>query len=105
LVNNAGTSSHLPCGWSKDGLRTFNQLAKEIYKNRNKHGEEFDKAFKRSIEEEMTSTHKAGKRKRNCIETYNDLNQAELIINKNDEINSDEEQEEQGWVSENMFVV
>ena len=53
----------------------------------------------------MTSTHKAGKRKRNCIETYNDLNQAELIINKNDEINSDEEQEEQGWVSENMFVV
>jgi hypothetical protein len=104
LVNNAVTS-HLPCGWSKDGLQTFNQLAKEIYKNRNEHGEEFDKAFKKSIEEEMTSTHKAGKRKRNCIETYNDLNQAELIINKNDEINSDEEQEEQGWVSENMFVV
>ena len=96
MVNNAGTS-HLPCGWSKDGLQTFNQLAKEIYKNRNEHGEEFDKAFKKSIKEEMASTNKAGKRKRNSIETYNDLHQAELI-------NSDEEQKE-GWVSENMFVV
>ena len=45
----------------------------------------------------MASTNKAGKRKRNYIETYNDLHQAELI-------NSDEEQEE-GWVSENLFVV
>ena len=97
MVNNAGTPSHLPCGWSKDGLQLFNQLAKEIYKNRNEHGEEFDKAFKMSIEEKMASTNKAGKRKRSYIETYNDLHQAELI-------NSDEEQE-QGWVSENLFVV
>ena len=52
----------------------------------------------------MASTNRAGKRKRNCIETYNDLNQAELIMNKDDEINSDEEQE-QGWVSENMFLI
>ena len=103
MVNNASTS-HLPCGWSKDGLQLFNQLAKEVYKSCNKHGEEFDKAFKKSIEEEMASTNRAGKRKRNCIETYNDLNQAELIMNKDDEINSDEEQE-QGWVSKNMFVI
>jgi hypothetical protein len=96
VVNNASTS-HLPCGWSKDGLQLFNQLAKEVYKNCNEHGEEFDKAFKKSIKEEMASTNKAGKRKRNYIETYNALNQAELI-------NSDEEQEE-GWVSENLFVV
>jgi hypothetical protein len=96
VVNDASTS-HLPCGWSKDGLQLFNQLAKEIYKNRNEHGEEFDEAFKKSIKEEMASTNKAGKRKRKYIETYNALNQAELI-------NSDEEQEE-GWVSENLFVV
>ena len=103
MVNNASTS-HLPCGWSKDGLQLFNQLAKEVHKNCNEHGEEFDEAFKKSIEEEMASTNRAGKRKRNCIETYNDLNQAELIMNKDDEINSDEEQE-QGWVLENMFVI
>ena len=99
-----GTTSHLPCGWSKDGLQTFNQLAKEVYISRKAHGEEFDKAFKKTIEEEMASTNRAGKRKRNCIETYNDLNQAELIMNKDDEINSNEEQE-QGWVSKNMFVI
>jgi hypothetical protein len=104
LVNNEGTS-HLPCGWSKEGLQTFNQLAKEVYKNRNEYGEEFDKAFKKSIEEEMASTtNKAGKRKRNCIETYNDLNQAELIMNKDNENNGDEEQDE-GWVSKNVFIV
>jgi hypothetical protein len=103
VVSNASTS-HLQCGWSKDGLQLFNQLAKEVHKNRNEHGEEFDEAFKKSIEEEMASTNRAGKRKRNCIETYNDLNQAELIMNKDDEINSDEEQE-QGWVSKNMFVI
>jgi hypothetical protein len=105
LVNNAGTSQHLPCGWSKDGLQTFNQLAKEVYKNRNEHAEEFDRAFKKSIEEEMASTNTAGKRKRNYIETYNDLNQAQLIMNKDDENNSDEEQEQEGWVSRNVFVV
>jgi hypothetical protein len=93
----------LPCGWSKYGLRTFNQLAKEVYKNRNEHGEEFDKAFKKSLEEEMTSTNKTGKRKRSCINIYNDLNEGELVINK-DEENSDEDQEE-GWVSKNVFVV
>ena len=53
----------------------------------------------------MASTNTAGKRKRNYIKTYNDLNQAQLIINKDDENNSDEEQEQEGWVSRNVFVV
>jgi hypothetical protein len=106
VINNTTSTSHLPCaGWSKDGLQLFNQLAKEVYKNRNEHGEEFDKAFKKSIEEEMASTNRAGKRKRNCIETYNDLNQAELIMNKDNKDCSDHEEQEEGWVSENMFVV
>jgi hypothetical protein len=39
----------------KDGLQTFDQLAKEVYKNCNEHGEEVDKAFKKSIEEEMAA--------------------------------------------------
>lgn len=53
----------------------------------------------------MASTNRAGKRKRNCIETYNDLNEAELIINKDDEENSGHEEQEEGWVSKNVFVV
>jgi hypothetical protein len=77
----------LSCGWSKDGLQTFNQLAKEVYnKNRKEHGEEFDKAFKKSIKQEMASTNKTGKRKRNCVDTYNDLNEGGLIMK--DEENS-----------------
>jgi hypothetical protein len=92
----------LSCGWSKDGLQTFNQLAKEVYKNRKEHGEEFDKAFKKSIKQEMASTNKTGKRKRNCVNTYNDLNEGELIM-KDEENSEDEEQEE--WVAKNVFVV
>ena len=53
----------------------------------------------------MASTNKAGKRKRNSIETYNDLNQAELIMNKDEENNSDEEQEQEEWVSKKLFVL
>ena len=93
----------MPCGWSKDGLQTFNQLAKEIYKNRQEKGEEFDKAFKKTMEEEMASTNKTGKRKRNCIDTYNDLNEGALIMK--DEENSGDEEEEEEWVSKNVFIV
>jgi len=49
----------------------------------------------------MASTNKNGKRKRNCINTYNDLNQGELIIN-NEEEGGDKEEE---WVAKNMFTV
>ena len=95
----------MPCGWSKDGLQTFNALAKEVHIDRKEHGEEFDKAFKKSIEQEMASTsNKTGKRKRNCIDTYNDLNEEGELMTSKDEDNSDEEQEEK-WVKENVFVV
>ena len=80
-------------------------MAKEVYKNRNEYGEEFDKAFHESIQEEMASTNTAGKRKRNCIETYNDLNEAEMIMNKDDEEDSGDEEQEQGWASKNVFMV
>jgi hypothetical protein len=93
----------LPCGWSKDGLQTFNQLAKEVNKNRQEHGEEFDKAYKKTIEEEMASTNKTGKRKRNCIDTYNDLNEGALV--KNDEESSGVEVDQEDWVSKNVFLV
>jgi hypothetical protein len=97
-------SQHLPCGWSQDGLQTFNQLAKEVYKNRREHGEEFNKAFKKAIEEEMDSTNKTGKRKRNNIDTYNDLNEGALIL-KDAESCGENEEEEEEWVSKNVFTV
>ena len=90
---------NLPCGWSKDGLQTFNQLAKEVYISLKEHGEEFDKEFNETIEEEMASTNKTGKRKRNNIDTYNDLNEGELIINE------EEDGEKERWVSKNVFLV
>ena len=90
---------NLPCGWSKDGCQTFNQLAKEVYVSRREHGEEFDNAFKEAIEEEMASTNKTGKRKRNIMDTYNDLNEGELIIKE------EEDSEEERWVSKHVFLV
>ena len=64
----------MPCGWSKDGLETFNKLAREVNIDRKKRSEEFDKEFKEKMEQEMASTsNKTGKRKRSGIETYNDL--------------------------------
>jgi hypothetical protein len=98
-----GNMNLLPCGWSKEGLETFNQLAKEIKQDRKEHGETFNEAFKTSIEEEMalSQLHKNGKRKRQCIDTYNDLNETEMIIK--DEENSEEESEQ--WVRRNSFMV
>jgi hypothetical protein len=49
------------CGLSKQGLQTFNELAREIFISREEDGEDFDKAFKEHIEQEMASTKKTGK--------------------------------------------
>ena len=89
----------MPCGWSKDGLQTFNKLAKEVHIDRHDLGEEFDMAFKKSMEQEMASTNKTGKRKRNCIDTYNDLNEGELNVKDG------EDDSEEDWVMDNMFMV
>jgi acetyl-CoA carboxylase carboxyltransferase component len=93
----------LPCGWSKDGLQTFNQLAREIRNDRKEHGDEFEQEFKTSIKQEMESreTNKHGKRKRNCIDTYNDLNETQIIMK--DENDSDDDPDE--WVRKNSFQV
>jgi hypothetical protein len=89
------------CGWSKQGLQTFNELAREMFISRKEDGEDFDKAFKEHIKQEMASTKKTGKRKRNCIETYNDLNEEEM--KRNYEEGNGEENE--GWVAKNLFIV
>ena len=60
-------------------------------------------AFKTSIEEEMAMSdiNKNGKWKRDCIDTYNDLNEGQLLI-KDEE---DSEEESAQWVRKNSFMV
>lgn len=101
MADNRGSSNFQACGWSIDGLETFNQLAREIFINRKEQGEIFDKAFKEHMEQEIASTNKTGKRKRKCVATYNDLNANEMM--KNYEECSDTEEE--GWVAKNLFIV
>ena len=105
LVGHPRNINLLPCGWSKDGLQTFNQLAREVSINYKEHGEEFDNAFKTNIKQEMANSaiNKTGKRKRHCIDTYNNLNEGDLLIMKGVE-NSDNKDEEQ-WVVKNLFMV
>ena len=93
----------MPCGWSQEGLITFNKLAKEISQDRIENDESFNEAFKKSTENEMaiSALNKNGKRKRECIDTYNDLNEGQLI--RRDEEDSDEEDDP--WVRKNSFMV
>ena len=51
---------------------------------------------------ENSATNKNGsKRKRNCIDTYNDLNEGQFII-KNE---GDSDHDKDDWVTKNMFHV
>ena len=103
-MQNKLSQRHLSSGWNKDGLETFNRLAREVLKDREKHGVQFDKAFKTSCEEaEWSSTKPTRKRKRNIIETYSDLHGGEGIKNKKEHIDSDGEAE--NWVAEHVFMV
>ena len=98
-VNKDANMSYLPCGWSKDGLQTFNELANEVIIDRNEHGDVFDNEFKESVKQELASRYIAKKRKRNCIDTYSDLLDGELMI-ENEEGN-----DEENWVERKSFAV
>jgi len=104
LANNPRTINNLlPCGWSQEGLRTFNEFAKEISKDRKAHGEAFEQEFKIMIEDQIanSATNKNGKRKRNCIDTYNDLNEGQFIITNEE----DSDKEKDDWVTTNKFEI
>ena len=79
-----------------NGLELFNVLANEVIIDRNQHGKEFDNDFKEYIKQELASTYKTKKRKRNCIDTYSDLMDEELLVKNEDEEN---------WVSRKGFAV
>jgi aldehyde:ferredoxin oxidoreductase len=70
-MENKESQRQLPTsGWNKNGLETFNELAREVLQNRKKHGVEFDKAFKISCEKaKMSCTNTTRKRKRSYIDT------------------------------------
>jgi hypothetical protein len=94
----------LPCGWSQDGLNTFNALAREISKDCKEHGDEFEKAFKMTIQQQTLNSafNKNGKQKHNCIDTYNDLNQNDFIVNNEEESDNDSNNK---WVTKNEFYI
>jgi hypothetical protein len=103
LIGRKRTINILPCGWTQEGLKTFNQLAKEISQDRIENDESFNEAFKTSMENEMaiSDLNKNGKRKRRCIDTYNDLNEGQLISRDGE----DSEEEDDQWVRKNKFMV
>ena len=88
-------------GWNKIGLETFNKLAKEVLKDRKKHGVKFDKAFTICEEAKMSSTQTTRKRKRNVVDTYSDLNGGEAIKNKEEDSDSDTE----NWAAANVYII
>jgi hypothetical protein len=63
LVSYQCANNVLPCGWSQDGLYTFNALAREISKDHKEHGDEFKKAFKMTIQQQTlnSASNKNGK--------------------------------------------
>jgi hypothetical protein len=96
--------SHLPSGWSKDGLLTFNKLAKEVQADRDKHGLEFDMFFKKKMNE-MAIVPKSRKRKIECVDIYNDLDKGANLTEQNDDNNDDESTTSEQWVTKNVFSV
>ena len=66
-------------------MQTFNRLAREVDSDRKAHGSSFEKAFKRMIDEEMANSKKSEKRKREYVDTYNDLQAAEMADSEDDE--------------------
>ena len=66
-------------------MQTFNRLAREVDSDRKAHGISFEKAFKKMIDEEVANSKKSEKRKREYVDTYNDLQAAEMADSEDDE--------------------
>lgn len=81
-----------------NGLELFNVLANEVIIDRNQHGKEFDNDFKEYIKQELASTYKTKKRKRNCIDTYSDLMDGAFMVS-----NEEEQSDEENWVYKNAL--
>ena len=84
-------------GWNDDGVKLFNKIVKRICKDRKKHGKEFDQAFTQRMlrhKDEGTNKYKK-KRKRDMVNTYNDLKGDEE--SSEESLESDEDSENEGY--------
>jgi hypothetical protein len=57
----------LSCGWSREGLETFNVLANEVINDRHEHGKEFDNDFKENIKQELATKYKTKKERETTL--------------------------------------
>ena len=86
-------------GWSSKGLEAFSSICKDIQRDRTKHGDEFDKAFKEVMKLEAESEKKSKKRKKDGMDVYNDLNQEKW------ETEEDYSSEEEPWAARNQIEI
>jgi hypothetical protein len=72
-------------GWSVEGMKKFNEIAKQVKMDRIHNGEGFNMQYKAFLEEEQNEK-QTKKRKRIEINTYNDLNGSDTLHHTDDDV-------------------
>ena len=72
-------------GWSVEGMKKFNEIAKQVKMDRIRNGEDFNMQYNAFVEEERNEK-QTKKRKRIEINTYNDLNGGDTLHHTDDDV-------------------
>jgi wyosine [tRNA(Phe)-imidazoG37] synthetase (radical SAM superfamily) len=72
-------------GWSVEGMKKFNEIAKQVKMDRIRNGEDFNMQYNAFVEEEQNEK-QTKKRKRIEINTYNDLNGSDTLHHTDDDV-------------------
>ena len=72
-------------GWSVEGMKKFNEIAKQVKMDRIRNGEDFNMQYNEFVEEERNEK-QTKKRKRFEINTYNDLNGSDTLHHTDDDV-------------------
>ena len=72
-------------GWSVEGMKKFNEIAKQVKMDRIRNGEDFNMQYLAFVEEEQNEK-QTKKRKRIEINTYNDLNGSDTLHHTDDDV-------------------
>ena len=72
-------------GWSVEGMKKFNEIAKQVKMDRIRNGEDFNMQYNAFVEEERNEK-QTKKRKRIEINTYNDLNGSDMLHHTDDDV-------------------
>ena len=72
-------------GWSVEGMKKFNEIAKQVKMDRIRNGEDFNMQYNEFVEEERNEK-QTKKRKRIDINTYNDLNGSDTLHHTDDDV-------------------